>query len=333
MRPSRSVLLVWGPAHKGPRSAVLGRALGVPVVFLSESWRRGLGDPLKYPRLVLRTLLVLVRDRPRVVIVQSPPSLAVWVTAVYAWLRGGAFLIDAHSDAFQRARWTRPAWLNRIVARRALITLVTDKYWRDLVRSWGANAMVVPDIPLAADSVERAVELERHVFHLLVVNTWADDEPLASVLNAVAELPEVRIHVTGAADDRVAALGEIPPNVRFTGFLPMHEYRRLMRAAHAVVCLTDRDHTMQRGACEAMSLDRPILTSDWPLLRAYFDRGAVHVDNSAQGIRDGIRRLMTEYDSHLAEIAELRQVRSREWAARREALMNLIERAASATRR
>ena len=31
-----------------------------------------------------------------------------------------------------------------------------------------------------------------------------------------------------------------------------------------ILALTTHDHTMQRGACEAVSLGVPIITSDWP---------------------------------------------------------------------
>jgi glycosyltransferase involved in cell wall biosynthesis len=61
-----------------------------------------------------------------------------------------------------------------------------------------------------------------------------------------------------------------------------------------VVVLTTYDHTMQRGGHEAMALGRPLVTSDWDLLRETFSQGAVHVHNEAGAIADGIRRALAD---------------------------------------
>lgn len=87
--------------------------------------------------------------------------------------------------------------------------------------------------------------------------------------------------------------------------------------------MTPPDHTMLRGAW----LAKPIITSDWPILRDYFVRGTVHVDNTTAGIRDGIRRLMSEYYDFVQEIGELRRLRIADWQTRREELMDLFARA------
>ena len=322
----QGVFIIWGPPIKGRRSLVLGTDLGLDeVAYLADEWWPGLArDPLKYPRLAWRTVRLLARRRPRVVFVQSPPTLAVWAVAAYAAMSGARFVIDAHSDAFQRARWTRPRWLNRIVARRATATLVTDPYWAGRITADGAVAIVVPDIPTGVEVAGADRDALGDGFHLLVVNTWSPDEPLSAVLEAAADLPEAAFHVTGRRDARLDALGQLPANVHFTGFLPDDEYARLMSSVDAVVCLTTRDHTMQRGACEALSKARPIITSDWGLLRSYFSRGTVHVDNTAEGIRDGIRRLMTHYAAYTASIADLRKDRIGEWDTRRAAMIDLI---------
>jgi glycosyltransferase involved in cell wall biosynthesis len=330
-RLARSLFLVWAPPHKGPRSARFAAGLGVPVYFLADRWRQGLRDPLKYPRLLWRTTRTLMTRRPRLVLVQSPPSLATWTVALYAMLTGAAFVIDAHSDAFQRARWTRPRWLNRAVQRRALAVVVTDEHWARTIREAGGRAIVIPDIPTTPASDGPLVPAAER-FTILVVNTWADDEPLAAVVAAGASIPDADFEITGTADERVVALGPLPPNVRFTGFLPEAEYYARMAAAHAVLCLTDRDHTMQRGACEALSLGRPIITSDWPLLRSYFEGGTVHVDSSVSGIADGIRHLMAHYGEHAAGILELRATRLHDWDTRRDELMDLFASAEAGVR-
>jgi glycosyltransferase involved in cell wall biosynthesis len=328
--PDDVLFLVWGPPSHGPRSRVLARELGIEVRFISITERRGLAvAPLKYGYQALVTIGLMLRRRPRVVFVQSPPSLAVAVVALCGALTGTQYVVDAHSDAMLSPIWTRPRWLHRLLTRRALATVVTNEHFAAVIRSWGGTALLLRDIPTAFPT-GGAIELGGG-FHVLVVNTFADDEPLDAVLEAAAELPEATFHITGStrrAPDGL--LASAPPNALFTGFIPDEDYYALMRASDAVLCLTTRDHTMQRGACEALSVGRPIVTSDWPLLRDYFRRGTVHVDNTAAGIRDGVARLRAEQPRFEAEIAALQSEQREEWVAARAALDALVREGPSA---
>jgi glycosyltransferase involved in cell wall biosynthesis len=321
---SRAMVLVWGPRNKGPRSAALARELGIAdALFVTAGGGKGLlSAVVRYPRQLASTTRALFGRRPRAVLVQQPPSPAMWAVALYAAMTGARYVIDAHSDAFQRDRWLRPLWLTRWIARRARAVLVTDRHWADTVNAWGATAIVNPDVPTVFE-----IDGSHPVgdgFSVAVVNTWAADEPIAAIVAAAAGLPDVTFHVTGRADGRVEALGPLPPNVRFTDFLPEPAYYGLLASASAVMCLTTRDHTMQRGACEALSLGRPIVTSDFPLLRDYFSQGAVHVGSGAAEIRDGVERLRSDYDRYLAAVLDLREVRRREWEDRRAMLVFLL---------
>jgi hypothetical protein len=92
------------------------------------------------------------------------------------------------------------------------------------------------------------------------------------------------------------------------------------------MCLTTRDHTMQRGACEAVSLGRPVITSDWPLLRSAFPLGAAFADNTADGIVAAIRQVREDHERFRAEAERLRNDRVRDWATQRAVLATLLER-------
>ncbi len=324
---ARSAFIVWAGDDKSRRSSLLAAALGIqPPAYSPKTARSGLlRGPLKYPRELVRTFHELAHARPSIVFVQSPPTIAVWSVALYCLLMGADFVVDAHSDAFQRARWTRPGWLNSLIGRMALLTLVTDEHWKRRLDAWGARAMVVPDIP-DATAVGEAYPVKGE-FTVAVVNSWSEDEPLQEVMRAAATLPSVTFYITGRRAGHEAIVASATPNVQFTDFLAERHYYGLLASVHAVVCLTTRDHTMQRGACEALSLGRPLITSDWPLLRGYFSRGSLHVDNTERAIGEAVRRLIAHHDQYTAEIAELGVRRRREWADRRLAILSIVERA------
>ena len=321
----RALFLAWTTPEKATRSAWLARELGVDAPrYLAPTRRRGPRAALvKYPWQLIRTAWLLARLRPRLVLVQSPPSFAAWAAAGYTLLRRARFAIDAHSDAFERPIWTRPAIITRFVARRAAVTIVTNEHWAGIVGGWGGRALVIRSLP--SEHAAGTPPPMSGMTNVAVVNTWAADEPLGAVLEAAANLPEVDFHVTGRSD-RVAGLpGPIPGNVHFTGFLDEAAYHGLLGAADAVICLTTRNHTMQNGASEAMSHGTPVITSDWPLLRDYFDEGTVHVDNSPAGIAAGVRALLADPQAARAGMRRLRERRRAEWEAARAELIGILE--------
>jgi glycosyltransferase involved in cell wall biosynthesis len=308
-----ALFLVWGPPSHGPRSRVLARELGLPIRFVHVTERRGLlVAPYKYLRQAIETVRCLSRERPRTVVVQSPPSLAVPLVALWCRLTGGTYVVDAHSDAMDSSYWARPRWLHRALARRAAATIVTNQHFADRLGGWGARAIVIRDVPT---TFEVGVPWTRDGgFWVTVVNSFGPDEPLDEILAAAEALPDVRFHVTGALRRaRAEVVDAAPRNVTFTDFLPDDRYYALLASSDAVMCLTTRDHTMQRGACEALSLGVPIITSRWPLLEEYFHAGTVHVSNDAAGIRAGIQRMRAHHDEHRRGIAELQRDQVAEW--------------------
>ncbi len=319
-----SLFLVWGPPSLGPRSRVFARELGIDVVFISSTQRRGiLWAPLKYASQSVKTLRMLFRRRPRLVFVQSPPTFAVLSVRLYCSRSPARFIVDAHSAAMLSPYWTKPRWLYRRLARRAFATIVTNEHFANIIRAQGGRALVIRDIPTRFESDESFAVADS--FNVMVVNTFAPDEPLDQVIAAARDLDDVTFYVTGDPGRIGRALPEdLPGNVRFTGFLPDRAYYGLMRSSHAVLCLTTRDHTMQRGACEALSMGRPIITSDWPLLRQYFDNGAVHIAPHAAGIRAGVEEMARNYARYATEIERLRVKRGREWESALESLLAIV---------
>lgn len=318
------LFLVWGPPSYGPRSEAFARELAIDLEFVYWTKRRGLLiSPLKYGYQAVKTTLLLLRRRPPVIFVQSPPSFAVMWVALYCALTAASFLVDAHSAAMQSPYWTRPAWLFRYLNRRALATIVTNEHFAEMVRGCGGRALVVPDILTTYPGRPRSME---GTFNVVVVTSFSADEPLQEVMMAAGQVPEARFHVTGDRTRRSRDLPRnIPDNVRFTGFLPTESYYDLMASSDAVMCLTTRDHTMQCGACEALSMGKPIITSNWPVLMDYFSRGTLHVDNSAVGIRDGVREMMRHHSRYEGEIRSLQSQRRREWQAVLASLLDLVD--------
>jgi glycosyltransferase involved in cell wall biosynthesis len=256
-------------------------------------------------------------------LVAVPPIFAALPVLLHARRHAMRVVVDAHTGIFDHRRWRWLLPLTRAVFRRADAVVVTGPHLEERVASWGARAVIIGDVPVnfAAGNPPAPCREAR----VVVVNTFSSDEPVGEVLAAARRLDGIRLFVTGDLRDAPAALTADPPaNVTFTGFLPEEDYVGLLRSADVVVVLTTHDHTMQRGGYEALALGKPLVTSEWGLLRETFARGTVHVANEAPAIAAGVRRALDEGDTLAAEMRQLRLERRRLFAMRLEALLQVV---------
>jgi len=198
------------------------------------------------------------------------------------------------------------------LARRAIWSATTNEELTTRLAERGVKGIVVEDIPFEMPEASYAVE-SKH-FCIAAVCSFDADEPVAEIMQAAHALPEVRFYVTGNMKKAPrTVLDNKPDNVAFTGFLNNDDYAGLLRSASAVLVLTTNDFTMQRGGSEAITVKRPLITSDFAVLRRIFYKGTVHCDNTPEGIVQAIRGVMKEYDRYRREIAELRAERHVRW--------------------
>ena len=277
---------------------------------------------LKYIVQWRNTVRILRRERPDTVFVMTPPVFAALPALWYAWRHRKRFVIDAHTAAFLLPRWRHFQWLQGTLCRRAVTTLVSNEYLGDVVRRSGGHATLVPDVPVVFPDAKRFARPEGFV--VAAVCSFDYDEPVDVMFEAAASLPDVRFFVTGNPSKLGGKAAALPPNVTLTGFLSTESYGGLLSAADAVLALTTYDHTMLRGAYEAIYQGTPVIVSDWPVLRAAFAEGAVHVDNTPGGIANAVRVMQRNHASYRAGAARLRERKLQQWVSTRGAILERI---------
>jgi glycosyltransferase involved in cell wall biosynthesis len=310
----------WAPYCS--RSDHTARELGGTshMVYRSSFGSNLLTVWIKYFVQALDTWRILRAERPGAVFVMSPPVFA--VLTVWAWCRlhKVPYVVDAHTAAFLHPRWRRLQWLQTGLCRRAATTIVTNEHLAERLRQAGASATIVRDVP-----IEYRVTDAYHPegpFSVAVVCSFNYDEPIEEILGAAAQLPDVRFYMTG--DPRKLQKRPSPPipsNVVLTGFLSDEAYGSLLTNASVVLTLTTRDHTMLRGAYEAVYQSTPVIVSDWPVLRDAFDSGAIHVDNSVAAIVDAVRRMRAELSRYNVDVERLRARKLATWSGVKRALV------------
>src|SRR5687767_13451108 len=95
----KGIALAWASSHA--RTNSLCQALGLKPIFI---WRLGRVRrwllPVKYVWQALDTVMVLLREQPDAILVQTPPVFVALLAAAYAAWRPCRVIVDAHSTAF-----------------------------------------------------------------------------------------------------------------------------------------------------------------------------------------------------------------------------------------
>ena len=281
----RAVFVSWVKHHG--RSEDLAAALGAECRFVAVgTLRNRRTTPFRYLWQAAATLGLLVRRRPRVLVVMAPPAPLVLMGLVWRALTGCRLVVDCHSGA---VLGTPPS---ARLARRADLVLVTLPE----LTSGFPRVVAVHSPPVDLPAAPRHDEL---VFPA----SWFPDEPIEELLAAASELPDLRFALTGRAP---AGLNP-PSNVRLTGFLSREEFMSLLAGAPVVLALTTREDTMQQAAYEALAAARPVVASDTAALRGFLGEAARYAPPTAEGLAAAITSAMNDLDQLSAAAGRVRQ--------------------------
>jgi glycosyltransferase involved in cell wall biosynthesis len=277
---------------------------------------------LKYLLQAIYSLRILFREWPQVTFVMSPPIIACVPVWLYAKLTSTTFIIDSHKASFALDRRKPLLFIHRFLSRQAATTIITNEYLQSIVNNWQAHTTILSDVPM--EYQPKHIKLPKG-YNAVFVCSFNPDEPTEAMLRAVELMPDIHCYFTGNLSDvNPKVLKAKPPIVELTDFLPPEKYAGLLQASDMVISLTEREHTMQSAAYEAISLGTPVVTSDWPILRRVFKRGAVFVDNTPEGIAAGVRHIMQHRNYYQNEVRALGRERQKVWQTVKQNLHHLI---------
>lgn len=277
---SQAPFISW--TSENGRTTDLAMALGLEPIFVHLPGRFGLLG--RYLRQFRATRRILAEHKPQAAALMLPPIPALWAIATSRH-RPARLICDLHTGFFLDPKWRWAAVPGLRLMRSIRATaLVTNEALRERCVAEGVSAVVLHDVlrPPRASSESRG--------YLLCPLSYANDEPIAALIEAARVTPHVAWVFTGRAPASVRR--GAPANVTFTGFVEDEEFAGLVAHAAAVVALTTRPHTMQRAGYEAFNVGVPQLTSDFPELRAFYGDTAVYANADDASIAAGAEAVL-----------------------------------------
>lgn len=213
---------------------------------------------------------------------------------------------DLHTGFFYDPKWQ---WASRFTLRlmRGATAIVTNSNLAKECERVGIQTFVLHDI---LNKHERGTGTSSSP--VLCPVSYSNDEPIEEILSVARRMPELQWTLTGKAPEEVTK--KAPDNVQFSGFVDDEEYDQLLKEASVVVALTNRKDTMQRAGYEAIMRSVPLVTSDFDVLRDFFEGAAQYVAPGERDLKEKIEQVLMERDSILSESRRLLHARVSEQA-------------------
>ncbi|MEE2060391.1 glycosyltransferase [Rhodococcus artemisiae] len=226
---------------------------------------------VKYLYAAIFTRRILRERNPSTVIVMAPPAPAFLVALLFKGTKT-RLIADLHTGFFSDPKWS---WFTKAGLRlmRGRLAIVTNRPLAELCRKSGVDAIVLHDILKVGEYMDADSQVEPYILCPL---SYANDEPIAALLESARLTPKLKYVWTGKAPERVMA--SAPPNVSFSGYVDVGDYERILSDCLGVVAVTDRDHTMQRAGYEALMAGKPQVTADFAVLREFLGEAALYVE-------------------------------------------------------
>ena len=321
----RPLLIAWAPFS--PTLVEVGSLVGGRVVFLNVLFGKKLAAPLRYAFLALRTLSLLGRQRPRVVLAQNPPIFLPVLLVLTKPLYRFKLIVDHHAiwsiKTLRQPMLSQGiAALERFASTRADSNMSPNNNWTRELRARGAtDAFTYHDfIPKPTTTIQKDREwtanpLPPHHFLVIAAHGGHPQELLEEEIAAVSGLQDYLLVITGKREKlghRIARLGP-RSNVIYPGYLDDASYEALKRSADVALSLSTEINTVPHAIHEYLAYGIPTIVLKDSLLRSLFDAAIVEIDDARpETVRTALKRV--NEDSVFR--SELRKNRDRNYEQR-----------------
>jgi len=301
----KTIFISWNSYHT--RSDSISRIMNIANYHIGKKEKNIFLSGLSFISKSFKTINIIKKEKPDILIITNNAWVLPALSIILCKLTGTNLIFDTHSCGIVSNQIKYPNIFKRYFAKLADLSLVTNEKHAKIVRRWGGNAFVLPDPPLDLEENKTECYNVSDKINICYINTYSFDEPYTKVVNAVKDLNDVILYITGNYINNKITLSK-SENIVHTGFLKRTQYIDLLKKSDVIMVLTTREDTFQCGGNEALSLGKPLITSKTNFLTNYFKKGTVFVDPcNSESIKDGIEKMITNLSFYEKEIKELKK--------------------------
>jgi len=314
----------WVTWEIQPRNRSMSQLLGIELFEIIINKPR----MIKYPFLIWRTLGLIIKNRPDVLIVQNPSIVLAFVASIFKNIFSYKLIMDAHNAGIYPLEG-RNKFLNniaRLICQRVDVTIVTNQQLARQVEAWEGRAFVMPD-PLPRYSISKTPSVDKSCKVFLLICTWAADEPYLEIIKAAESLgDQIQLRITGNYRKKLSQsnIDSLQKNIHLLGYISEEKYLLELSAADFTIDLTTREHCLVCGAYESVAMGVPGIISDTEVNRDVFSKGFIFSGNDVDSIRRAIITAVKASSLYQSEIIEMKVLHNKKMESLKEKINDCV---------
>ncbi len=305
---------VWISWEWQRRSVVLADEFSCELFIYNKKFKNKIS---RYFSSIVATYNFVKKRNPEIIFCQNPSLiLAVFLCILKNYYKY-KLIVDRHSNFMLGASDSLKKrvflLLSNYTIRSADVTIVTNRELIDnYINNAKGNGYILPDKIPNLKSIKQSV-VDSSKKNVLFVTSFSVDEPISEFFQAIDNFDDNYFFYISGNYHNYKSIPLDGRNFKLTGFIGEEDYIALMSAVDVVVVLTKHDSTLTCGAYEAISLGKPMILSGTSAITAYFKKGAIYTDNSAESIRRSLIDVFCSYDALHRDVVALKYDLSQQW--------------------
>lgn len=259
----------------------------------------------------LTTIFIILKIRPELLFIESPPPFASYIAFLYKKLFKKKFVIDAHNGAFEPPMSSVPYWGN-ILSGADLVIVHNNPLRNFLSKKFKDVKFFTLNDPLPT---YKKMEDNNDSFYILVVTTFHGDEPIEIVLEGISEYikrnpsSKAEFRITGNYNKKINIFNKYNKvnKIIFLGFLDQDSFYQQHSNAIGIISYSVREMVQQYALMEALGAGKPFISNKNLTNTELFGDKMIFTDNDPLSIAEGIEKFLQNREQLINNIEILKR--------------------------
>jgi glycosyltransferase involved in cell wall biosynthesis len=309
--------MIWITWENQVRNKSMASMLGAKLFIFTYN-----GSRLnRYCHCAIKTVKAILNERPKIVFAQNPSIVLITLLIFLKGIFGYKLVSDAHFAGVIACNSNKLfQFILNLCNRFVNLVIVTTQEHAYFIETIGGKALVCEDpLPdLTAFQSGNAI----HDKTIFFICSYDVDEPYKIVFSAADLLKKDGFNLCATGNYAKANIDPHDyPSVIFLGYLHETDYYNKLLSSSVVLDLTENENCLVCGAYEAMSAEKPLVTSNTASLKNYFTKGTVFTDHDINSIVNAVK---LAYENRLHLLNEIKEWKIKAFAHQAEIAGNIL---------
>lgn len=317
---NKVIFITW--TTYSPHSLLLSEAFNSKIFFVENLINsRGLLWKLfflfDYIYKAYATIRIINKQAPKIVIMQSPPTLTPIVIILYSFLKKYKTVIDSHNGAFEKPWDSVPFY--KWILRKADIVIVHNQQLLNNLRNNDSYKQI--NFKLLNSKLSDYSDIKKDVKpYILIVSSFSGDEPMEILLEGIGLFNKnnpatTHFKLTGNYNKKPEIFNKFnnDSGIEFLGFVATEHYRQLVVNAEALISMSTRDDVQQFALMEAIGAETPFISNRNQTNQMLFGDSMILVDILPEKIAIGLAMFIKDKYTFQNKIKDLKILFQNKW--------------------